>query len=406
MPFTVKRSKYNRSHVGGELLNVVLIYPLAILLFLSACKKADNQQFYEVIENSPITDADIHLIGDVRNLPPATLKKLFVPDNVNSGGYAYASMIRLDDSSMMVACTRYRAGDFSDFKHSDLVARISHDNGATWQPEYVLQENMGLINTCNPNLVRINSKKIVLIFSVKDSDSKIDILIRDSNDNGVTWSAPRLINKVTWGYHIVNNDRVIYNNGRLIVPAAYAVSISKDYDKQVVFCYYSDDKGQTWRKSNYLKADFALMEPGVTAIDKNGTLKMNIRTKTGFIYFSSSKDNGMTWKGLFKSNINTPEAPQVVTSLNRSDSLVMIWNNTPYTPGMNNRNPLTFAYSTNGGQQWVNPTNLRNNKDLNFLYPTIYKDRNDTIVITYGVRDVTFRPSIYLDKLSLKTLIK
>ncbi|QHS61994.1 sialidase family protein [Chitinophaga agri] len=405
MPLTATTSKHYCSYNAKQLLNAVLIYSLTALLFISGCKKADNQQFYEVIENTPITDADIHLIGDVHNLP-LTSQKIFVPDNVKTGGYAYASVLRLNDSSLMVACTRYPANSFGDFNHSDIAARISHDNGATWEPEFVLQENIGLINTCNPNLVRITNKKIVLIFCVKDSDSKIDILIKESEDNGVTWGSPRLINKLTWGYHIVNNDRAIYNNGRLIVPAAYAVSITKDYDKQVIFCYYSDDQGKTWRKSSYLKADFALMEPGVTAINKNGKLKMNIRTKQGFIYFSTSDDNGMTWKGLFKSNINTPEAPQVVTSLNKSDSLMMIWINTPYTPGMNNRNPLTFAYSTNAGQQWQNPVNLRNNKDLNFLYPTIYKDRNDTIMVTYGVRDITFRPSIYLDRLSLKTLIK
>jgi sialidase-1 len=382
-----------------------MIYPLVGILIISSCKKGDNQKFYEVIENSPIVDSDIHLIGDVINMP-VTSQQLFVPDHINSGAYAYASMMRLNDSSLIVACTRYRPNGFNDFLHSDIVAKISTNNGETWQPEYVLQENIGILNTMNPCFVRFTSNKIAFIFSVKDSDSKIDILIKNSDDNGVTWGEPRLVNNQSWGYHVVNNDRVLYNNRRLIVPVAYSVSISKDYDKQVIFCYYSDDLGRTWHKSNYLKTDFALMEPGVTAIDKNGKLRMNIRTKQGFIYFSNSADNGKTWKGLYKSNINTPEAPQVLSSLNRSDSLIMIWNNTPYTPGMNNRNPLTFAYSINGGQQWINPTNLRNNKDLNYLYPTIYNDRNDTILVTYGVRDNTYKPVVYFDRLSLKKLIK
>lgn len=378
---------------------------ISVLVLVTACTKENNKEFYEEIANSPVFDTDIKLIGDVNTMPVSS-QLLFVPDNINSGAYAYASVIRLNDSSLMIACTRFQPDGFDDFMHSDIVAKTSTDNGKTWSPEFVLQHNIAAINTMNPNLVRISPTKILLLFCVKDSDTKIDLYVKESADNGVTWGETRLINKMTQGYHILNNDRVIFNNRRIIVPIAFSKNISKEYDQQVIFCYYSDDLGKTWLRSKYLKANFALMEPGITPIDKNGTLKMTIRTRQGFIYFSKSTDNGITWTGLYKSAINTPESPQVIMSLNKSDSVIMIWNNAVFTPGFNNRNPLTFAYSTTAGQTWMNPVNLRTNKDLNYLYPTIYHDRNDSIIVTYAVRDNAYKPVLYLDRLSLKKLIK
>ncbi|SHN44863.1 sialidase family protein [Chitinophaga sp. CF418] len=377
---------------------------ITVLTLFTACAKENNQKFYEDIQDSPLFDSDIKLIGGVTEMPVKS-QALFVPDNVKSGGYAYATVVRMNDSSLMIACTRYKPNGFDDFMHSDIVARKSTDNGKTWSPEFVLQENIATINTMNPNLLRVGAKKLLLIFTVKHSDAKIDLYVKESADNGETWGDPRTIN-TTQGYHILNNDRAILNNKRIILPVAYAKNISKEYDQQVIFCYYSDDMGKTWLKSKYLKTYFALMEPGVTPIDKKGTLKMNIRTRQGFIYFSKSTDNGATWSGLYRSGINTPESPQVVKSLNCSDSLIMIWNNAVYTPGYNNRNPLTFAYSVTGGNEWINPTNLRSNRDLNYLYPTIYNDRNDTVFVTYAIRDNSYKPMVYLDKLSLKNLIK
>jgi hypothetical protein len=133
---------------------------------------------------------------------------------------------------------------------------------------------------------------------------------------------------------------------------------------------------------------------------------MTIRTKQGFVYFSTSSDNGVTWGGLYKSNINTPESPQVIKSLGTSDTMLMIWNNTPFTPGHLNRNPLTFAYSIDGGEVWKNPRNLKNTPQLQYLYPTIYQDRNDTILVTYATKDPYDKPIVYFNKLSLKDLIK
>lgn len=148
------------------------------------------------------------------------------------------------------------------------------------------------------------------------------------------------------------------------------------------------------------------MEPGITPIGANGKLKMTIRTKQGYVYFSTSDDNGATWKGLYKSNISTPESPQVIRSIATSDTVLMIWNNTPYTPGHLNRNPLTFAYSPDGGNVWRNPCNIKNTPQLNYLYPTIYYDRNDTIMVTYATKDQYDKPIVYFNKLSLKDLIK
>lgn len=383
-----------------------LLSILLVALMLTSCKKLkDNQDFYNGIDNSAVYDSDIHLIGDIHNISVKS-QELFVPDNVVSGGYAYASTIRIDDSTLIVACTRYQPRGFDDFKYCDIVAKKSMDNGKTWSEEYLLQKNIGVLATMNPNFVRISSTRIQLYFIVKDSGTHIDIYLKESYDNGITWNLERKINNATVGYHILNNDRVILNKKRIIIPVAFVKNIDRDFNQQVIFCYYSDDYGKTWSTSKYLKTNFALMEPGITPVGANGRLKMTIRTMQGFVYFSTSMDNGVTWNGLYKSNINTPESPQVIKSLGTSDTMLMIWNNTPYTPGHLNRNPLTFAYSINGGDVWQNPRNIKNTPQLNYLYPTIYHDRNDTIMVTYATKDQYAKPIVYFNKLSLKDLIK
>lgn len=377
---------------------------LIVFAFLSSCTKS-YQAFYDGIGNVNPLLTDISLLGPLKNLK-VTNDAVFAPNGLSSGGYSYGATIRLNDTTILIACNKYQPGGFDDFMYADIVAKKSCDNGATWGNEFVLQENIGAVNTFAPSFVRINSKHLIFVFGVKNSQREINILFRDSYDNGLTWGAVRQINSGSPIYYSLVNARVIYNKGRIIIPTCLALDINRDKDQVLICCFYSDDQGKTWKKSNYLKSNFALMEPAVTSTS-TGQLLMTIRTVKGVIYFSKSSDNGKSWTNLLQTNISTVNSPQVIERVGVSDTLVMIWNNAKYTPGHNNRTPLTFAYSANDGQTWHNPVNIQTNAEFNYFYPSLMIDQTDTLHLTYGVRSKNdARPYLLYNKLSLRDLIK
>jgi len=361
--------------------------------------------FYDDIGMSEVIPSNISLRGSLRNMT-VNSTRLFVPDGRIIGGYAFGTIFRLNDTTLIAAASRYKANGFDDFAYANIVAKKSTDNGTTWGSEEILQENIGIVNTIAPSFVRLDANHIMLFFATKSNNRQTFLYLKESLDNGVTWAEPRRIDIASEGYYPLVNDRVIVNNGRILLPVAFALDINADYDRQVSCCFYSDDKGKTWKRSNYLKSNFALMEPGVSSISKNELL-MTIRTKEGFIYFARSINNGATWGSIYKTNIESPESPQTIARINNSDTLVMLWNNTPYTPGHNNRSRLTFAFSIDRGLTWHNPVNLQSDKSYSYFYPSIFVDRKDTIHITYGIRSNTSSmPSLYYDKFNLKDLAK
>ena len=112
-----------------------------------------------------------------------------------------------------------------------------------------------------------------------------------STDEGKTWGEPKRTS-LRGGYYVVNNSRVIRTSkGRMLVPAAYVERIDKDYDGQSVLVLQSDDDGVTWRESNVLESDNALMEPGVAEC-ADGSIYMTIRTAVGLLYEARSRDGG------------------------------------------------------------------------------------------------------------------
>lgn len=308
---------------------------------------------------------------------------LFRGEN-RSQNYAYASLLPLDKMAWIVIAAKQTA--FGDFNSSELVLKRSQNGGKTWGPETIVQPNIGKVNVSMPSLVKVNSKLILLFFLVKNSVTDSKMFFKKSTDGGITWSAPAGIPVKIKGYYVCNNDRVILTTrNRIIIPVAYAGSIWVNYEKQVVKCILSDDLGKTWHVSSTLNLGTSpLMEPGVEQL-ADGSILMVIRSKTGYVLFSSSSDGGNSWSNLSTSVVKTPEAPQTVRRIPGTDSLVMVYINTPYIPAINfnNRKPLAIALSTDNGKSWPRIINIEEGP-ANFLYPTLAFSGNQ-MILTYAV---------------------
>lgn len=381
--------------------NLRLILTIAVAVCCVACTKRDSNDDGSLIG---VDDSPISVIGaPVQVDLSRNTQVVFSLPPYHKGGYAYGSTVRTGANSLLMACTKF--GEFDDFRESHIVAKKSTDNGKTWTKEYNLVNNLGTVNTAAPALLGITEKHIMVFFSAKNGADDIGIYVKESFDGGETWGAHRKISKEK-GYYLLNNDRAIYNQGRIILPMAFTDHIFRNFDKQVVFCYYSDDLGKTWHKSGTLKTNTPLMEPVITPV-KGGQLLMAIRTLKGFIFFSKSSDNGVTWHGIYKSGVISPESPQALVRVHASDTLVMIWNhNKPNGVNHHDRNPLTMAFSTDAGTTWKKAVNIQNDNKFNFSYPSILVYDN-IMHITYTVMDrQTASPSLYYNRLSVGELFR
>jgi sialidase-1 len=191
------------------------------------------------------------------------------------------------------------------------------------------------------------------------------------------------------GYHVMNNDRVtVLTSGRLICPVAWTDDVFKPGGGHFVsFCYFSDDSGQTWRKSTDQvdQPRRGAMEPEVVEL-ADATLLMIIRTQQGRIATSVSSDGGERWSAPAELPVQSPESPATIRRIPATGDLLLVWNNT-YTAGAGHggkRTPLTTAISTDGGRTWLHQRNLEDRADQGYAYTSVTFHR-DRVLLTYYV---------------------
>ena len=70
---------------------------------------------------------------------------------------------------------------------SEIWARISRDGGYTWDPPYVLQENIGICNVMSVSFLRLLAGDLLIGFLVKNHRSAdCRVYVRRSADDGAT----------------------------------------------------------------------------------------------------------------------------------------------------------------------------------------------------------------------------
>ena len=307
--------------------------------------------------------------------------------------HSEASLISLGGEKLLLAWGRKPGGD--DFSSGSIVGMFSVDAGRSWDDNpFLIQEKWpGIFDVMSPNLIRTN-RGIHHLFagrhSVAEGESlysaKLSIFQTISTDEGMTWSSPTIVS-IQDGYNILVNARVVVLGcGRIIVPVAFVSGpIFKEYDRQRVFCYYSDDEGHTWLESNHLNLpDAAIMEPSVVEC-KNDSLYMSLRTKLGYLYEARSNDKGTSWISLSRSSLPSAEAPSTLIRSGTDGILWMFWCNTPYVPGRSKwfeRYDIAWACSCDDGQTWSSPVPIEHAENRSFGYVNA-NIINEEVFLTY-----------------------
>ncbi len=290
--------------------------------------------------------------------------------------------IRLKDGRIMFIYTHFTSGG-SDHSTAFLAARYSNDGGKTWTKEdRVIVKNEGGFNVMSVSLLRLKTGEIALFYIRKNSHSDCRPILRTSTNEGETWSEPTECVTDEVMYCVVNNDRIIQlNNGRILIPMAmHKKTTDKKADwKGTLFCYYSDDNGKTWKRS---QSQFKLFdeqgkritaqEPGVVQL-LDGRVMMFIRTDAGCQMICYSSDNGDTWSKPELSQIKSPVSPASIERIPKTNDLVLVWNNHESIPSelKGKRTPFTIAISKDDGKTWTKTKNVADNPTGWYCYTAI-----------------------------------
>ncbi|HEX5176512.1 MAG TPA: sialidase family protein, partial [Chthoniobacteraceae bacterium] len=148
-------------------------------------------------------------------------------------------------------------GGARDESPARIVCIQSDDEGRTWSAPRVVIENSGRNNVMSVSLLRLRSGKLALFYLVKNSWIDCRPYVRYSSDDGATWSEARVVGAAP-GYFVLNNDRVVQlESGRIVVPVAFHRSrgadpeTAKSFDpRALAIWFYSDDDGATWREAS------------------------------------------------------------------------------------------------------------------------------------------------------------
>jgi hypothetical protein len=258
-----------------------------------------------------------------------------------------------DYAGDVIACPGYYLSVYTHFYSSStdiapttIAARKSTDTtGIIWGNEFTVSPNIATLNVLSVSLFRVNPNTINCYFLVKNSTADTRVYMCVSPDNGATWGMPRQI-IYDHAYDIMVNSAVhTVNNDRIVIPIASTPKASIGYIFSD-YCYYSDDGGVTWTKSTAITplVPAGGLEPKIVQLSGD-TCLMNMRTATGFQYFSLSTDNCKTWGLPYQSSLESPSSPAEIVNI--SGKLIAIHN---YSNSA--RNPLSISISSDKGLTW------------------------------------------------------
>ena len=292
---------------------------------------------------------------------------------------------------------------------------ISRDEGKTWTEFPVADPEKFLLGS--PVAVQTHNGTIIIGFSNSremsplnwnktthcyDPNAKLPTYIVYSKNNGYTWSMPVKLHDSWTG---MNREILETKDGHVVFST---MIMRNNLGRHCVLTYVSSDDGATWTPGNVLDSPKSagdhggLMEAAVIQLN-DGRLWMLIRTNWDYFYESYSSDNGFTWSGYQKTNIDASSSPAALLRL-QSGRMVLVWNRL-YHEGENTvkrlggdsnisevaaswqRDELSMMYSDDDAKTWSKPfiiakNTTRNDNSKWLSYPHVFEQSKGLIWIT------------------------
>jgi sialidase-1 len=224
-----------------------------------------------------------------------------------------------------------------------------------------------------------------------------------SNDEGETWSEPQSICRKD-GCYYVHNDRILQlSDGRIIIPANFVPEESYGNGIETSDnhgCFYSDDNGKTWKESNWISAqnEGDHLAESIAVELPDGRVKAFMRSTSGYMRQSISKDRGETWEPEYATALRMPCSPFTVKKDPHTGHYFAVWINSfpapfPAPTCLYPRSPLSLAVSQDNTESWKFLFDIECNPYHAYGYPALHIAK-DHLIMTYCVdtRGRSFHP--------------
>ena len=307
------------------------------------------------------------------------MKKIIFPITEKNPRCGEGSTVLLKDGRVFMVTCRFDGG--ADHSYSALVGSYLDVETGVMSEEHLLFNDSNFLNQMSCSLERFNDGSIGLLFLRKLSAHHDIVFFARSFDECRTWSTPKAISYINPAdYFVVNNDRLRQlRSGRVVVPVCVYPTPGENFNSSYLELWYSDDMGETWKRSQEIKPcanpprpepyasvepwenivkTYREQEPGVEEAP-DGTLYYYCRTILGCMYQARSKDQGKTFTELEpQHDIIAPLSPQSIRREPGTSRLWCVYNDrssVTFGDGENHwgwRTPLTLAYSDDNGTSW------------------------------------------------------
>lgn len=221
--------------------------------------------------------------------------------------YHVFSSIATDDAVLVFSEARYGKGSDAGQPH-DIHMRRSTDGGRSFSENVCLIPSGGIHCWTNPVPVYdFQTKRLFLFYSDNPDNAKTVNFLIHSDDQGLTWSAPRQINDIleasenSPSLHLAGPGHGIQLKngpwaGRLLLhfwhryQSPKAPMAERGYSMSVL---YSDDHGETWTRTRLNGFECFANESGIAETRRD--LIRVIRGTVNTPFISRSEDGGLTW---------------------------------------------------------------------------------------------------------------
>lgn len=292
-----------------------------------------------------------------------------------------ATLLPLGDGNMMCAWfagSREGAGDTRIW--------LSLRRGGGWSaPECVAKVTPEA--HWNPVLF-LDAREVHLFFKVGPSPRAWRTYRMTRALGGCPWSEPQeLVPGDVGGRGPVKNKPIKLGNGDWLAPASIET-------KEVWDCFVdrSSDRGQSWRRSEFVPLDHAAMrgrgiiQPTLWESGE-GRVHMLARSTAGRIYRSDSQDSGETWSPAYATQLPNNNSGIDLVRLD-DGTLILAYN--PVDQDGGPRTPLYLAVSRDNGIIWAQ-AHVLEDEPGGYSYPAVVKtDRGFSLSYTWRRRSIKF----------------
>lgn len=187
--------------------------------------------------------------------PEFTESTLYALNTGGYYGYRIPALLTTGAGTLLAFCEG-RKLSLSDKGDIDILLRSSTDQGLTWSPQRVVIEEGGtaFIAFGNPAPVLDETTGHIHLLCCRNNNRIFHLI---SSDDGLTWSAPREITASVklepWGWYATGPGHGIQlkrgiHAGRLVIPCDHRIGVDgADEGPPGAHVIYSDDHGVTWQ---------------------------------------------------------------------------------------------------------------------------------------------------------------